>query len=347
MRPVIKFNTSIIKNNAVPIIFSIAIFLFLLILSEVSCRIYIGDKFLRNSEILFVADQFGRSIGNKKDYSGYAFGADVYTDKNGFRIPRNYRPEEQHFRSAILILGDSISFGYWEKEEDSTAGLIRKAFPSIEVYNSSVVGYAARDYKNVADYFIPKHNEIKHVYLFFCLNDVVPVSSALINETVKIRNVPLERLRTIKSTGIIEPIHYYLYNHSKLYLLIRALVTNIPWRDWNEINYLYRKENVGYFYKEMRPIIDIAATLNSKGIKFTVVILPFEIQLINNERYPQEQIKTLLRKNGIEFIDVYEIFKSSKIDPGKLYLKFDAMHLSSTGHRLIFDRLKNTEFRMR
>ena len=61
---------------------------------------------------------------NKPNVQVKVAGKKVKTDENGFRIPiKNYK--FYHNKQTILILGDSVSFGFGVSETDSFVGISR------------------------------------------------------------------------------------------------------------------------------------------------------------------------------------------------------------------------------
>ena len=150
----------------------------LFILGEVICRVFLDITLQGNSRELFVGNVFGNSMGHAKNARGISFGANVWTDANGFRVSPH--GQEKPGQPALLILGDSVGFGCGVEESKTFAGLLRKSLPDTTVYNSSVIGYALPDYKNVVEHFLPQHTEIKRVYLSFCVNDVSHKSASQI-----------------------------------------------------------------------------------------------------------------------------------------------------------------------
>lgn len=160
--------------------------LLLLFLGEGLCRVFTDINCQRTSRDLLIENGYGTSIGNAKNFEAISFGAKVYTDEFGFRVPRNGGTSLSDCESAILILGDSVGFGVGLEEDETAAGLLQKEIPSTKIYNSSVIGYHTQDYKNVVNAFQPLHEEIKAVYLLFCLNDLSPHSTMCFDEKNKV-----------------------------------------------------------------------------------------------------------------------------------------------------------------
>ncbi len=318
----------------------------LILLTELIVRIFFDIPFLGNSKNLFTPDAYGSSYGNAKKIEAISFGEKVYTDENGFRVFKNNASQCQDYDYAVLILGDSVAFGCGVPEENTFTGLLRKNFPKVLIYNSSVIGYGIKDYKNVVDNFLHYHKEIKKVYLIFCLNDIEDRSSESITESLKARQKNLNSndnyVETIKSIGFFAKLNSYLRAHSKLFVLLKGELTDPQLRYWEAeyLNYKDIPDNV--FLERMQPIIEITNILKQKGILFKVIIAPYEYQIRkydNNLSIPQKRLSHFFETNGISYIDLIDKFRNSKINSKALFLPYDPMHFSKKGHEVMYENL--------
>tara|TARA_Y200000002_G_scaffold214876_1_gene177341 strand:- start:323 stop:706 length:384 start_codon:yes stop_codon:yes gene_type:complete len=76
---------------------------------------------------------------------------------------------------------------------------------------------------------------------------------------------------------------------------------------------------------------------------FIVILLPYEFQTRNcskNILKPQKEISDILLNLNIEFKDLTNVFCNQK-NPKKNFYKFDPMHLSKLGHKLVYNTLKD------
>jgi len=228
-------------------------------------------------------------------------------------------------------------------EDKTFAGLLRNDLPDVRIYNSSVIGYGVRDYKNVVDYFIPDHKEISRVYLVYCLNDIGYTSSQNIDEYLA-QAIP-ERfsiIQKLRENKIISFLNYTLDYKSKLYLLLRQYLIDPSMtaflHDWQ----LYSDTNIN-FEKAMYPLSEVQTTLKKQNIEFTVLIPPYEAQLrfYNKPEYrnPQRMIEKYFDENNIRYIDTFMDFftKLDGLNSRKFYLYGDHCHLSELGHKLMYD----------
>jgi hypothetical protein len=166
---------------------------------EAFCRLFLDISYQGNSRELFIANAWGDSMGNRRRGHGVSFGAEVWTDENGFRVDPTV--SEKPGRPAVLILGDSVAFGVGVPEAHTFAGLLRRTLAGHRIYNSSVIGYALPDYRNVVERFVSAHAEVATAVLVFSLNDVSHQSAsdirAFLNENDDHQPLPAREVQAI------------------------------------------------------------------------------------------------------------------------------------------------------
>ncbi len=167
------------KQKAAMLVSSCLAIIVLLGIGEAYCRMFTRINFLDNSRGLFTYKRFGESYGNTPNFEGISFGETFYTDVDGFRIDPAFRATAPADAPALLIMGDSVSFGAGE-DDVTIAGLLRRSMPQTRIYNGSVIGYDSFDYKTVTLAHVANHPEIKTVALFLCLNDISDASAQMI-----------------------------------------------------------------------------------------------------------------------------------------------------------------------
>ena len=311
--------------------------------AELAVRTFSNVDLVGNSRNLFVAKAWGKSHGNAPNVEAISFGERVYTDPNGFRIAQSADGKEDGQSEAILLLGDSVGFGPAVSEPETYAGLLRTRFPAQRVYNSSVIGFATRDYRNFVEAFVPAHPEVSSAVLVYCLNDVTTTSARNIDRLVSDEGEPAgdpsltERLR---SWTWISDANDYLRSRSKLYLLIRHRLLGTQTRDWKEVLRLYADGREADVEQAVRDVSEVAALLKQRGIPLVVVIAPFEYQLRKPEdpdsQVPQRELTELMSRAGLEPIDPRPAFAADH-PSSDYYLAYDAMHFSAAGHRVMAD----------
>ncbi|MGR9106634.1 MAG: hypothetical protein ACU843_06840 [Gammaproteobacteria bacterium] len=338
------------RGNILLLLGSILFCLVILLIAEWLTRAWSDIVFLGNSRNLFAPAAFGTSRGNAKNVEALSFGAPVFTDEYGFRIPR---PGSAHNsvpkRETILILGDSVAFGPGLDEPQTFSGMLREGFPDLEIYNSAVIGYSTRDYRNVVDYFLSSNIKINRVFLLFCLNDLSTVSAREIEQRIepgtKSQGPTIQTgqgkpfVEALKSFTAFEAMNDFLRSNSKFYLLLKGILTDPQARYWSADSRLYGDANHAQFLSGMDDIEHIAAALRRNRVALTVILAPFEYQLRNPDlktRLPQTKLTEFFAEHSIESIDSIPSFIAQEAPSQAFFLAYDPMHFSEKGHRVIF-----------
>jgi lysophospholipase L1-like esterase len=313
------------------------------LVAEIAVRGVSRVGFLGNSRHLFVADAHGASKGNAPNVEAVSFGALVYTDEHGFRVPKGGVPGDDDKHEALLVLSDSVGFGPGVDEPETFAGLLRPRFPERRIYNASVIGYSTPDYRNVVEAFVPAHDEVKGVVLVYCLNDVSAQSAQNIDRYLKEKKEkgPEPDIReTLRSFAFLSSANEFLRSRSKLYLLVKHQLFGTQLRSWRATLSLYGEERAGDVERAASDLGEIAAFLEARDIPFLVVLSPFEYQLRKPEdpetQIPQRQLGDLLARRGVENVDARPFFDGS-VPSADYFLAYDPMHLSAAGHRVLAD----------
>jgi hypothetical protein len=324
-------------QKALLVVCSLALILLVACAGELYCRWFTRINFLGVSRGMFVSRAFGDSYGNRPDFRGAAFGAAVQTDSNGFRIDPAFRGPSAG--EAVLILGDSVSFGVGVDASNTVGGLLQRATPQVRFYNSSAIGYGLHDYANVVSTFVPRKSEIKYALLFYCLNDIYDTSAQEIEAAVQEVNgtgsapSPFSSFRAFALST-----NAFLRSRSKLYLYLKTVLTDPSMRYFKQDLAEYQKR-LSHIDGSLQPLRNIAEELTARKIAFEVLVMPYEAQVRTREKsafLPQTLVDDFLRKNGIAYYDAAPAFVQSGLPSGSLYLYGDPMHLSEQGHRLAF-----------
>ena len=117
----------------------------LLFIIEISLRFFNIVGLQGYDKNFFILDK-GIVMNNPKSFMKVA-GVKIRTDENGFRIPtKNYNFYNN--QTSVLILGDSVSFGFGVEEEETFVGILRNKFEH-NLLNASVIGHNLKSYKFV------------------------------------------------------------------------------------------------------------------------------------------------------------------------------------------------------
>ena len=88
---------------------------------------------------------------------------------------------------------------------------------------------------------------------------------------------------------------------------------------------------------------EIHTTLNARGIRLTVILLPYEYQLRENREplfKPQRLVSRRLKDKDIPLVDLSAGLAAAG-DSKSLFLHADPMHLSVAGHLAVFAALQD------
>jgi lysophospholipase L1-like esterase len=308
-------------------------------------------NFLDTSSNLFLPKVYGKSYANARSVVASSFGAKVYTDSHGFRIDPHYNYRAKQGLPVIVLLGDSVFFGPGVPAKRTFAELLNRRLTEYRFINTAVIGYNISDYKNFLDYSILTHQDkekISRVILGLCLNDLESVSNTnIINNSAGKPSLssPLIWLGKIKSWDF--GLNNFLKSYSKFFLLIKSgiLDSSKMYFQYDAQQY-HIPENVAHLVTELDYLKN---TLQENHIPFTVIILPYEYQLREQNQeneYPIAVLRNSLAAHGIDYRDGYAYFaremQQRHLHSQELYLFNDPMHFSATGHRLLYQLLTQT-----
>jgi hypothetical protein len=263
-------------------------------------------------------------FNNKNLKNTTAFGARIYTDENGFRISKNQKKEKLN---KIIFIGGSITFGPAILAEDTFVGLLNKV-NEISVLNASVFGSNLENNYKLYKKFI-KDKSIKKAFISLALDDL---RSDKIFNTEKNNNNKI-----LKDIKIINKINYYLRAKSAAYVYFKNFLLN-P-RKTYYLNDLAVYKNIDNLNKASSIFNNFS---HEKG-KIIFYIVPYAQQVTLNGCQTKDIGEIFLENNlnikKIKYLNLKKQFCMHK-NPSHLYLKYDPVHLSKTGHAFVFNILK-------
>ena len=269
---------------------------------------------------LFAQNHLGQSLGWRPGAKGLCFGLPVEIDESGHRLMSG----PSQWKTSWLILGDSVTFGVGVETEKTFVGLLQSAFPTVKIWNASVVGHNIENYKQVLLNFDLAKESVSKVILFYCLNDAE------------------DALATVSNPVGSERVFAFLRRHSKFYMLLKGLVT-----DRSKSYFFHDLQNYDHanlkYGRAVKLINEMRDYLADRGIEFAVIILPYEYQLRDQNNInlrPQSLLTEDLRNRNICYYDPVRCFLEKTNDSRQAFLHADAMHLSSKGHTIIFDCIR-------
>jgi hypothetical protein len=300
-----------------------------LVAGELVCRSLGNASFLDDSRYLSIPNAYGTSKGNLPLANSVSLGVRVFTDRYGFRVPPGFRDPKPNNAPALLLLGDSVTFGSGVEEEKTFAGLLRSSLSSTRIYNSAVIGYGTSDYNNVVARFLPKHDEVRTICLVLCLNDV------------KQRTPPINRAagsalqaQRGEARAPFALLDSFLRSNSELYVVLKSELTDPQERYWQLAASAYTEDDLD---ARLQPIAEIAEISRLLGKTFFVIIAPYEFQLRDDEanNAPQAALVNYFEKHGVRYVDALPAFRRIDLPSYELFLPGNAMHFSEAGHEVL------------
>lgn len=268
--------------------------------------------------------------------SGIIFDKKVFIDKNGFRVPKqdfNYNGTKN-----VFFIGDSTTFGNGVLEENSFVGLLRKNFSNINFFNSSVPGYQIKHHIINLDQIKKfKNKNIDKIIYVFTLNDVMNSANII---DLKNKKEVSEGSYKIKEIKFINNFNIFLRNKSYLYMYIKGKLTDPSKRWFSNTNNFYMKNDLNFLKTYLNTLKNFSKKVNAD---FSIIILPYEYQTRKcdlDNLTPQRKLKNIFDDVKVKSLDFTKYFCKSN-NPREKFYKFDPMHLSKKGHKLVYSQIIN------
>ena len=312
------------------LIYNICIFFSLFLLLEISIRV------LNLANLLGIKSDIVIKNSNPISYypnkSSVVFGKKIFTDKYGFRITeKNYKYNGDE---KILILGDSTSYGVGVVEAKTFIGLIRKKYPNINIYNTSITGHDIDDHILITKKF-KTQLDINKLIIFLNLNDI-----HFQDEGAKIQNLNINEDKKkftdkLKGFYFLGKANFFLRSKSALYVYVKSVLTLPSERHFKRTYDFYNnKVNLLNYEKKLDEFLEIVGD----NLDLSIIILPWEYQTrnncINKDLFlPQDFISNYFKNKKINYVNFSKDFCNVKAKD--MYLKFDPAHLSDDGHTFV------------
>ena len=224
-------------------------------------------------------------------------------------------PVQKGDKYRILFLGDSLTFGWGVKEEETFATLIEenlnKDAPT-EVLNFGIGNYNTEQEVNL---FIDKGLKYKpdQVVLFYFINDAEPTPEK----------------SSLWFLGYSQFISFYW---SRINSLLNNFIPSKSFQEYYES--LYLDDQQGWI-NSRKAIIQLRDICEKRGIKFQVVLLP-ELHDVNNEIFNNvyDNLSLFLEENGIDYLNLAKLFENYP-NQIELWVSYDDAHPNNIAHKKI------------
>ncbi len=296
----------------------------LFFLLEAGTRIFYPEiKLPGTQQSLLKNSVFYDSQGYKPNSFGLSSDVLKRADESGFLQYSSGRKS----KNKILFLGDSVTMGIGVENDSTFTGILNNSSDMITILNPSLIGYSSHDYKNIVKKLIAdEKNEsgIKHIYIFWCLNDVYS-------------NLPISDSPEIANDSFWNEMAIFLRNNSHFYHLLKSIISDRPKAYYQYDKNFYKSEDK-HFKQALNDLFEIDSLANENQLNVDLFLLPYEYQLRDNKfgqkNSPQKLLTKKLKFSNIKTHDCAAAFNIDE-NVDDYYLFGDGIHFSYQGHKAI------------
>lgn len=305
------------------IIISLAIFL---IIGELIIRVYLRHNMVYDIEMTRYAmnvkvDSENPLIGHvhKPNISARLMNSTVNINSDGLR-DREY-PVARNDNYRIIVLGDSLTFGWGVEQEDTFANILEvelnQEFPT-EIINFGAGNYNTEQQVNL---FLEKglKYEPDKVVVFYFINDaeVTPEKSKL------------------WFLGYSQFISFYW---SRINTFMNRHFPSKSFKDF--YSGLYLDNHTGWL-NARKAFMQLKDTCKKENMELQVVLLP-ELHDVDNSIFNNEYsiISAFLESNAIDYLSLAAFFADYD-DPMQLWVSYDDAHPNKLAHQAIAEGTLN------
>ena len=288
----------------------------------------------------------------------------VYTDKDGYRYSGKKRNEN---KQNVVFLGDSQTYGYGSKFEDTFVGMTDKNISDFEIYNLGMPGYGIKKYYYTLNEFL-ENKSVKKVFVILDMTDVTDASLRWVDIPDNISpvvmsndtNQEMSRWKKIKNSNFkgTRLLIFYVRNFMR-YIKLKVFSTNLGTKDGalktNLANFTYTdienhqnldKEKFDYSLKTIEEyFFKISELSKVNNFELYLIIFPWPETLIyGQKKFNWENFNSeLCKKNNCKkLINLFGEFKRIK-DKDKnwkhlIYID-DDVHLKKLGNSIIGNKI--------
>ena len=266
------------------------------------------------------------SFAHRPNSSAFLMGAQVDINSHGLR-DREYSESKPPDVFRVLMLGDSTTFGWGVREEDTAAKFLERklnanpppGYSKVEVLNAGVGNY---DTVQEVTYYETRGRVFNPdlVILVFFINDPEPV--------------PIE-----KKGFLIDRSYLIAFATNRLDGILRHAGVRPDWKQY--YSSLYDDDKPG-FQACKGALKSLASSTRSNGSKVLVAMLP-ELHQINGDSYPfkaaHQKIKDILAPEHVPVIDLTDGLKDHGPEDTLWVTALDD-HPNAKANNLISDQLQ-------
>ena len=260
---------------------------------------------------------------------GKAFGAKIYTDKNGYRIEKNQINKEGQ---EILFIGGSVTFGPGVKANNTFVELLNKK-SLYNIKNASVFGTNLENNIKIIKNKKNNHKNIKKVFINFPLDDILSEKI----ELNKNKNTNNEKNK-VKNNKFIYSFNRFVRSKSAAYVFIKGIIMKPQLNNYiYDLNLYNNKKLLNQLELNL---LQLSKTFDKEKIFFFSI--PYAEQVKNgcdNQDKAEKILKKIFKKMDYKIYFLKDDLCNEK-NPINFYFKNDPVHLSKSGHFAVYTVLK-------
>jgi lysophospholipase L1-like esterase len=300
---------------------------------EVALRVIFAHSLDFSMEMWKYAVQLKRPVANPQlsfahapNRSAFLMGVPVSINSEGLR-DREFSRDKPPDVYRIMMLGDSTTFGWGVKQEDTAAKFLERKlnadlptrYNRVEVINTGVGNYdtvqEATYYETIGWEYHPDL-----VVLVFFINDPEPV--------------PIE-----KKGFLIDRSYLVAFATNRIDGVLRHMGARPDWKTYYASLYDYDRPG---FQACKRALVSLANSTRSHDTKLLVAILP-ELHQINGDSYPfkaaHQKIKNVMAAENVPVVELIDGLKDRGPEETLWITALDD-HPNAKANNLVSDQLK-------
>jgi len=230
----------------------------------------------------------------------------------------------------IVLLGDSVAFGYDVVEKEAIAARLQKALflqgLRLEVINAAIPGWCARQHR----LFLETHGR--------ALTPDVVLATVVLNDIPELQHGQAELRASLESANALN----WLVRRSALAAGVRSALASSesPFARAASVRELAMKPDSASAREGMAMELDelagVAAAARDLKARFGLVLLPFRFQLTTPASdAPQRRLRAFAHARGIPVLDLLPALRDHP--PADVFV--DQVHLSALGNEIVADRI--------
>ena len=261
-----------------------------------------------------------------------AFGHKIYTDENGFRIPKNKVINKN--KKEILFIGGSVTFGAGIKAENTFVEKL-DSMSNNNLKNVGIFGADLENHLKIINNFYSK-TKTKKIFINLSLDDITEISA---KKNLEKEQYQKSLFLKLKTTPIFKILNKFLRSKSVTYVYVKNFLLD------PQINYylydlnLYKDEAA---IKKLNSNIKNIKNIIDENTKLYFYSIPYAAQVRKENCYKKDiaeiAFADISKKNNLNYLPLKNNFCKFS-DPAKLFIIQDPAHLTEKGHNLVFELL--------